>query len=74
MVNYPDPGPCGGTSGSPVVTCPNHPNSISIILLDTIEGRSEVLRRNIDCKVCGKRFLKKEHLSPDMNRMHIKRS
>ena len=44
MVHYPDPGPCGGTSGSPVVTCPNHPNSSSILLSDTREGRSKVLR------------------------------
>ena len=27
MVHYPDPGPCNGTSGSPVKACPNHPHS-----------------------------------------------
>ena len=35
MVQYPDPGPCGGTSGRPVTTCPNNPNSSVTLLSST---------------------------------------
>jgi hypothetical protein len=72
IVHYPDPGPCGGTSGSPVVTCPINPNSV--IFVDTREDRKKLLRRNIGCKLCEKKFVKKENLTFHMNRMHIKRT
>ena len=73
MVHYPDPGPCGGTSGSPVVTCPNNPNGTSIILMDATEDRIKVLRRNICCKLCEKKFMNKENLTFHMNMMHMTR-
>jgi hypothetical protein len=73
-VHYPDPGPYRGTSGSPVVTCPNNPKSNSVIFVDTREDRKKVLRRNIECKLCEKKFVKKENLTFHMNRMHIKRT
>jgi hypothetical protein len=74
MVHYPDPGPCGGTSGSPVVTCPNNPSASLKVLMNNLDERKKVLRRNICCKLCEKKFMTKENLSFHMKRIHIKRT
>jgi hypothetical protein len=34
IVQYPNSGPCGGTYGSPVTTCPNNPNA-NVTMLKT---------------------------------------
>ena len=56
MVRYPDPGPCGGTSGSPVRTCPNSPNA-TIIVLAISEHKRNVWKRNVFCKLWTKTYL-----------------
>ena len=72
-VEYPDPGPCGGTSGSPVVTCPNNPNSKVTIL----KIRDEEQRRpwwykpkTYKCDICSVVFPQLSNLAFHRNRKH----
>ena len=65
IVHYPNPGPCDGTSGSQVRSCPYHPNSeISLKL----EERRKPLRKNIKCKMCSMQFLIKANLNFHLSR------
>lgn len=49
MVHYPDPGPCRGTSGSQVMSCPNNPNtSITIIENKKLE-KKKYKKRSFQC-------------------------
>ena len=59
MVEYPDPGPCGGTSGSPVATCPNNPNSKVTILPIRQESRRKpwwYKEKSYKCDMCDQNF------------------
>ena len=42
IVQYPDPGPCGETSGSQVKSCPNHQNSKITIMKSGSEEKREI--------------------------------
>ena len=70
MVSYPDPGPCGGTSGSPVSTCPNDTNaSISFNIISS-ENKSKFRKWTFKCKICGDHFTKKANLRFHKKRKH----
>ena len=69
IVSYPDPGPCGGTSGSQVKTCPNHPNSKITITAIQDQKRNEN-KRTLKCISCSKKFSNQGNLIFHMNRIH----
>ena len=72
MVQYPATGPSGGTYGSPVTVCPNHPHAKITILNNRAEDKRKLRRKNI-CKLCDKKFLEKTNLTFHMNRAHMPR-
>ena len=69
IVYYPDPGLCGGTSGSPVKSCPNNQNS-RIVVRETTENIVKFKWRNFKCKQCDHRFSKKANLNFHIKRKH----
>ena len=73
MVQYPDPGPCGGTSGRPVVTCPNNPNSRVTILpsRDDVQKRPWWFKtKTYKCDLCSVVFPQMRSLMFHRNRKH----
>ena len=70
MVEYPATGPSGGTYGSPVTVCPNHPHASINLLDNSTEERKKILRKNVSCKLCDKKFVQKTHLLFHMKRIH----
>ena len=72
MVQYPAPGPGGGTYGSPVPCCPNSPSAADIEILSTEEKR-KYKKRNINCKFCDQKFFEKANLNFHLNRIHFKK-
>ena len=72
IVHYPDPGPCGGTSGSQVKSCPNHPNAEISIKTSSDPGgnKTKHKRKTFKCNFCAQYFSKPEHLTFHMNRLH----
>ena len=71
MVHYPDPGPCGGTSGSPVMSCPNNPNTSIRILANKDPASSKFKKRTFRCDICSDRLLSLSNLIFHRNRKHI---
>ena len=73
MVQYPDPGPCGGTSGRPVTTCPNNPNSSVTVLSSTAEDRRRpwwYKKKTYKCDLCEQNFTQTRHMRFHRNRCH----
>ena len=68
IVEYPDPGPCGGTSGCPVSTCPNSPNSC--ITLVNKSAQKNYRNRRFKCDVCNEMFTQLANLSFHVKRKH----
>ena len=73
IVQYPDPGPCGGTSGSQVRSCPNHPNAKISILPNRNQEKSRTRKKTFKCNPCGDSFSNQTNLIFHMNRNHIKK-
>ena len=75
-VYYPDPGPCGGISGSQIKTCPNHPNATNIKLLTIAEPSvpywkvKKLKQKKFKCNICDERFVKMSNLIFHVNRKH----
>ena len=69
VVEYPEPGPCGGTSGSPVTTCPNSPNSC-ITLTNTKSAQKIYKKREFKCDKCNEMFIQLANLCFHTKRKH----
>jgi hypothetical protein len=68
MVHYPDPGPCGGTSGQPVKSCPNHPNAE--IRIVAVKEAKKFKKKKFSCDACSDRFSETMNLIFHRNRKH----
>ena len=71
MVHYPDPGPCGGTSGSPVMSCPNNPNASICILKSKKPTKINSKKKSFQCEVCSDIFEILSKLIFHKNRKHV---
>ena len=77
LVYYPDPGPCGGTSGSQIKTCPNNPNATNIKVLAISQPRvpywkQHKSKKRFRCNICDRRFEKMSNLTFHVNRKRSK--
>ena len=69
MLHYPDPGPCGGTSGSPVKSCPNNPFS-QIEVFSSPQISKKIIKKCFKCDVCSQSFTLMSNLVFHRNRIH----
>ena len=76
IVQYPEPGPLGGTSGRPVKTCPNNPNSSEIRLLNLPEQNlpqwkvQKMNQKKYKCALCAQKYRTQGQLIFHVNRKH----
>lgn len=76
IVQYPEPGPLGGTSGRPVKTCPNNSNSSEIRLLNLPDQNlphwkvQKMNQKKYKCDLCAQKYRTQGQLIFHVNRKH----
>ena len=74
-VEYDDPGPSGGVTGTYLNACPNSPRAC--ITFNSGGGgelnSARYKKKNVKCEICSKKFETKGHLSFHMNRNHVRK-